>query len=246
MQKSKKITSLPIISLSDGQQIGRVRGLAVDPVAMVIVALILDHKGLFKEPRVIPYERVCSIGSHAITVDKATSAEKLANVPQIVPLVKNPTPLVGNKVITDTGNILGSLDDYLFEVATGKIIKLIISGKLTQNFFKGPTILDTGFVVTAGKETIIVRNGAEQERYRQNNTLHETVKTAKDTGARILSSTLKTTKKIGGAFDKTLKNGFNKTPKEDNHLLSKNKNKVPPPATEAPASPPPEPKPPAG
>ncbi|MBC7335602.1 MAG: photosystem reaction center subunit H, partial [Clostridia bacterium] len=47
--KSRKLLAMPVVSLADGQQLGRVRALVVDPRALAVVALALEEKDIFKE-----------------------------------------------------------------------------------------------------------------------------------------------------------------------------------------------------
>lgn len=88
MLPSKKILSLPIISLKEGQQIGFVRNIVIDPKAKAVAALMVDPKGFFKEQRIIPYNRVVSIGENVITVSTENQAEKATNLPDILELLK--------------------------------------------------------------------------------------------------------------------------------------------------------------
>jgi len=73
LAKSKTLLSMQIISLEEGKHIGRVRGIVVDPDSFTIAALITDKQGWFGDYKVVPFDRVMSIGDHAVTIDQKSS-----------------------------------------------------------------------------------------------------------------------------------------------------------------------------
>ena len=81
--KSKNLLSMRIISLEEGQQIGRVRGIVVDPDNFSIAALVTDKQGWFGDFKVVPFNKVMSIGDHAITIDKKSSMRNLQISPKL-------------------------------------------------------------------------------------------------------------------------------------------------------------------
>ena len=84
MRKSRQYLSLPVVTLEEGKEIGRIRGLVINPQAGEIAALIVQRGHIFPEQKVIPYPRVVSVGNNALTIQKASSAERLASLPQIL------------------------------------------------------------------------------------------------------------------------------------------------------------------
>ncbi|MBC7323717.1 MAG: PRC-barrel domain-containing protein, partial [Moorella sp. (in: Bacteria)] len=73
---SKKLAGMPVVSLADGHQLGRIKRLLIDQQKMAIAAFTVDRKGWFKEQPVIPYNHVKSVGNHAVTVDQAGAVMK--------------------------------------------------------------------------------------------------------------------------------------------------------------------------
>lgn len=203
MQKRcRKVLSMPVVSLEDGSHIGKVKGLLVDPAERTVAALVLDQKGLFKEQKVIPFQRVKSVGEHAITVDKSSGAERLSSLPQLAKLAKEPTAVVGAQVITEDGNVLGTVEEYTFDSATGGISTLELAGNLLK--LKGRATLPVTAVITLGKSVIIARAGSEVELDREENPLQETVKSVRDTGTRVWDTTRQTTRRWGESLSKSI------------------------------------------
>jgi len=232
---SKKTISLPVISVSEGQQLGSVKGLVVDPEKKEVIAFIIDQKGWFKENKIIPFNRVRSIGENAITVDKSGTAEKPANLPQILKLIKTPTSLINSKVVTVTGTNLGHIAEYWFH-PTGQITKLELNGGLLEGLFKGKASLPAHEIITIGKDVIIVKEGAENRLESTERPLQNTVKEFKSVTTKAWETTVSTSQKLG----QTIAHSIGKLTEEEEKLskdeenMSREQQETPPsPAEEA-------------
>ncbi|AHF08879.1 MULTISPECIES: PRC-barrel domain-containing protein [Dehalobacter] len=162
MLPSKKILSLPIISLKEGQQIGLVRNIVIDPKAKAVAALMVDPKGFFKEQRIIPYNRVVSIGENVITVSTENQAEKATNLPDILELLKEKTAIIGTKVITASGKTLGIIEEFYIDTENGMISSLDISGGKIEGLFKGKASLKADDILTIGSDVVVVVKDCEE------------------------------------------------------------------------------------
>jgi uncharacterized protein YrrD len=155
---SKKLIGMPVVSLADGHQLGRIKRLLIDQQKMAIAAFTIDRKGWFKEQPVIPYNHVKSVGNHAVTVDQAGAVVKLSSQPELETLAKHPLPLLGTRVITEEGSVLGSVDDFRFDPQDGKIYYLDVKSGLLH----GSRSLDAAQIITCGRDALIARAGAEE------------------------------------------------------------------------------------
>ncbi|WP_227763969.1 PRC-barrel domain-containing protein [Zhaonella formicivorans] len=205
MRPSKKLLGMPIVSLENGEQIGKVKGLILDPQGLNIAALVLEQKGVwFKEARVISFEHIKSAGEHAVTVGHTKYAERASALPQIMQLMKSGVGVIGAKVLTQDGSLLGTVEEFMFDPVTGRITSLEISGRLLDSLFKGKAYLPTEAIVTLGKHAIIVQEGAEQKLERSDSGLQETMKTVKEAGTKMWASTVETTKRLGEQLTKSV------------------------------------------
>lgn len=162
MLPSKKVLSLPIISLKEGQQIGYIRNLVIDPKVRSVAALIVEPRGFFKEQRIIPFNRVVSIGQNAITVSTESQVEKAANLPDILELLKEKTALIGMKIITTTGKTLGIVDEFYIDCENGNIASLDISDGKIEGLLSGKARLKADEILTIGSDVIVVANDCEE------------------------------------------------------------------------------------
>lgn len=202
VKRSRRFFSMPIVSVEEGQQIGYVKNLVVNAATLEVVALLVEPKGLFKEQKVIPYTRVKSIGEDAIIIEKSGSAEKPANLPQIMQLIKDKIELVGTKVIDETGLALGVVEEYLVEPTNGKIISFEIGGKFLDSLVKGKAYLPAEEIKTVGKDVLIAKAEAGAKLVRVEAGLPETWKSLKEGSSHLLEATRRKSKNLGQAISK--------------------------------------------
>jgi uncharacterized protein YrrD len=163
MLPSKKFISLPIISLKEGQQIGYVRNIVINPKSRAVAALIVDPKRFFTEQRIIPFNRVVSIGENAITVSSESQVEKAANLPDIVQLLKEKTAVIGMKVLTANGKTLGIVDEFYIDQENGNLDFIDISGGKIEGIFHGKARLKADEIITLGSDVMVVSEESEQK-----------------------------------------------------------------------------------
>lgn len=205
MKKSKQLLSLAVISLEEGQQIGTVKGLVIDPAGKVLAALIIEQKGWFKEQRFIPYHKVHSVGHDAITIEKSSCVEKGGTLSEIVKLLKDKVSITGSKIVAENGTVLGYVDEYYIDLTTGSIAGLEFSGNLIDSVIKGRAFLDTSYIRTFGKEVTIVTNEGIDNIFKLDGGLQETVKNIKESTGQIWDNTFKKTKELGNSINKKVK-----------------------------------------
>jgi uncharacterized protein YrrD len=173
---SKKFLSLPIISLKEGQQIGYVRNLVVNPKTKSIAALVIDPTGFFKEQRIIPYNRVVSVGENAITVSTESQVEKATSLPDILDLLKDKAAIIGIKVVTENGKNLGIVEEFYIDSHNGRIVNLELSEGRIEGIFGSKAHLNADLIITIGPHAIIVCQDTEFKLEVYNKGLNENIK----------------------------------------------------------------------
>ncbi len=161
MKASRKFLSLPIISLQEGQHIGYVKSLIFNPQTKSLAAIVVDPKGLFKDQRIIPYNKVISVGEDAVTIDKGAHVEKSTNIPEILDLLKEKLTIIGTKVITENGKTLGIAEEYYINPEDGKMTHIEIAGGKVDGLFNGKAHLKADSLITIGHDIIVAAKGSE-------------------------------------------------------------------------------------
>mgnify|MGYP000241455465 CR=1 len=198
MKPSKEFLSLPIVSLSEGQHIGYVKGLVIDAHSKSLAALVIDPKGFFKDQRIIPYAKVVSVGEDAITIDKGAYVEKSTSLPEILNLIKEKLTIIGTRILTQNGKTLGIVEEYYIDPETGKITHLEISGGKIEGLFNGKALLDAEYVLTIGQDVIVTQKGCEAHLMVADKGINDAFKSVLRTTSNLASET-------GQAFSKLFK-----------------------------------------
>jgi len=205
MRKSKHFTSLSVISLEEGQQIGTVKGLIVDPAGKKVAALVIEQKGWFKEQRFIPYHKVHSVGNDAITIEKNSYVEKAGNLSETVKLLKEKISLTGSKIVAENGTVLGYVDEFYVDLETGAIAGLEFSGNLINSVINGRAFLDIAHVRTIGKDVTIITDEGLENIFKLDGGLQETVKNIRESTGQLWVSTIQKTKELGTSLNKKIR-----------------------------------------
>ncbi|MDR3289006.1 MAG: PRC-barrel domain-containing protein [Peptococcaceae bacterium] len=209
MKASRKFLSLPVISLREGQHVGSVKHLVLDPAAKTVAALVIDPKGFFKDQKIIPYSKVVSIGDDALTIDKGNQVEKATNLPELLDLLKEKTEIIGTKIVTESGKTLGVADEYYIDAKSGKIASIEISGGKIEGLLNGKACLKAEQILTIGHDVIVVAKMSEESLIISDkgfsdsvrNLLHSTSKMAGDTSHILGGYFRKDSKKERSASD---------------------------------------------
>ncbi|SFR04408.1 PRC-barrel domain-containing protein [Desulfoscipio geothermicus] len=204
MRKSKQFISMPVISLQEGQQIGTIKGLVVDPIAKRVAALIIEQKGWFQEQKFIPYNHVRSVGEDAVTVNQGTAVQKGGSLPEIINLVKNNIKITGTRVVTESGTILGEVDDYYVNLDSGELVGIEFSGGYISGIVSGRAFLDVDHVLTVGKEMIVCSDQALEKTIKLEGGLQEKLRGIKDTTGNLWETTVQKTRGLSSSVNQSI------------------------------------------
>lgn len=203
--RGKNIHGKMIISLQNGQHIGKLKGLVIDPENISVAALLIESKALFKDKMIIPYDKVHSV-DEIITVKSTSCLEKASKNTLTGRLVKQNFNLFGARIITEDGSILGTVEDFTLDVKTGKIMALSITGSVYEKYFKGMAELPISQIVTIGRDAVIAKAGSKEALLIPDDALAEKIESIKDSSAKLWSTTKDSTLKWSKQLSATLKN----------------------------------------
>lgn len=156
MMKTKILRGLPVISLEDGRLLGKVQELVIDPQERRVVALVTGEKGLLRtRAQVIPFDRLRSIGTDAVTVTREGEVQELRSRPDLEKLLE--LPLLGGYVISEEGTKIGRVEDFSFNPTSGQLHGLLLQegkGDVAEGF------LPIDEILYFGEDYIIARRDA--------------------------------------------------------------------------------------
>jgi len=110
-----------VVSTSSATTVGRVHGFVVDPLARRVVALEL--KKTDGEGDTLTWDAMTAFGRDAVTVpgtEAITTAEG-----RVQELTGKAHAMLGKRVLTESGDEVGKLEDVEFEAVSGKVTALL-------------------------------------------------------------------------------------------------------------------------
>ncbi|WP_449620011.1 PRC-barrel domain-containing protein [Robertmurraya sp. Marseille-Q9965] len=151
MKKSTQINGLPIISISDGNQVGKVKSLVINPDKGSVDFLTIEHEDFQVSVKAIPFKKVVGIGEYAVTVDSENAVIDLNEIPIANQLVNKKIKITNTKVMTRKGELIGEVTEFYVDQDSGQILGMQL--KLADK----EVALASESVVTFGKDIIIVK-----------------------------------------------------------------------------------------
>ncbi|MGI8586526.1 MAG: PRC-barrel domain-containing protein [Chloroflexia bacterium] len=110
--KFSELKGRAVVSLDDAKKIGDVEDIMVDPVGRHIVGLKV-RTGVFSASEFVRAAEVKNIGADAVTVSANANSAPVPAESAESPI--GLTSILGNKVVTDTGTLVGELRDVLID-----------------------------------------------------------------------------------------------------------------------------------
>lgn len=151
-KKSKEIIGLPVISITDGVQIGVIGGLLVNPQNKTLEMLLLDGKK-DNNPEGIAFLSAEGIGEYAVTVENDKVFINLQDVGLLKDLLEKDIAVIGTKVVTKKGKYLGDVTEYAVDTEKGTLLEFYY-----QSEGGAEKTVGVQSVITIGKEVLVVQD----------------------------------------------------------------------------------------
>lgn len=159
MKKTQKILGLPIISISDGLEVGKVKSIIINADRGAIDYIVVDSGIQIFSARVIPTEDVLGIGEYALTIENESVITDISRIPAAIQLLQNDIRVKGTKVLTKKGSLIGEIGDiYIDENNSCKITGLEFIADITQKRIR---LIPRDTVITFGKNLTVVKEDFE-------------------------------------------------------------------------------------
>lgn len=122
MKKSVEILGLPIISITEGRELGVSKSLLIDAKNGAVAAITIEDDDWYRGVKLIPYEAIIAIGEDAVTITHSENILNLDEAGDYERLLVENIRVIGTKAITKTGRIQGKVTE-VFVGDGGKIEK---------------------------------------------------------------------------------------------------------------------------
>lgn len=163
MKKVSEFIRLPVLSKDSGKKIAVTKDLVFSRHKFRVMALVTNEGSVFKEVKIIKYKNIKSVGKDAIIVSKENVIENAADIPEIYQLLKESKKIIGEDVITETGENIGVVQDIIIDEDNGKVLGFILSDGLIQDIMDGRNVLPYIYGITFGKDALMISNKIKTE-----------------------------------------------------------------------------------
>lgn len=161
MKKAQEIIGLPIITISNGMEVGKVKSVIINASKGAIDYVVVDSGIQVLSVQVIPSENILGIGEYALTIENEDAMKDISTVPEAVNLVKENIQITGTKILTKKGTLIGEVGDiYIDEEDSCKIAGL---GYITDANNDKVRIIPRESVITFGKNLLVVEDDVESK-----------------------------------------------------------------------------------
>lgn len=158
MKTSAEILGLPVISITEGRELGMSKTLLIDAKNGAVAAITIEDDDWYRGVKLIPYDSVIAVGADAITITNSENILTLEDAVDFENLLDENVRIIGTKAITKGGTIQGSVSE-IYIGDDGKVVQCEISdpqGNFLDNisseqisiFGKQVTVIDSGSVTT--------------------------------------------------------------------------------------------------
>lgn len=128
MKKSIEIIGLPVISITEGRELGMSKTLLIDAKNGSIAAITIEDEDWYRGVKLLPYSSVIAIGEDAVTVTNSENILTLEDAGDYEAMMDANIKIIGTKAITKSGTIQGKVVE-IYVGENGKIEKCEIEAR---------------------------------------------------------------------------------------------------------------------
>lgn len=162
MKKSVEIIGLPVISITEGRELGMSKSLLIDAKNGAIAAIIIEDEDWYRGVKLLPYSSVVAIGADAVTVVNSETILTLEDAGDYETMMDENVKVIGTKAITKSGTIQGNVVE-IYVGEGGKIEKCEIEspdGSLSE--------ITSDQISIFGKQVTIIDSDVDGEKKTEN------------------------------------------------------------------------------
>jgi uncharacterized protein YrrD len=152
MLRGKDTVGRPVVTRDTGEKVGELRDLVIDRSGNRVLGIVLDEKGLFGSGKVIAWPAVRAVGLDSVIIDSKSSIVKTDELPEIQDILEQGYVLIGSRVQTTGGRVLGEIENVFFNPETGAVEGYELIGGANAQQQSGSAFLPAHPSFEAGKE----------------------------------------------------------------------------------------------
>lgn len=155
MKKSADILRLPVISISEGKQVGTVKDLVIDASQGAVVALVVDDGSWYLGAKVLPFNAITGLGESAVTVENTSNLIPVSTLPRIEQLMAAGVKVIGTRTLTRAGQMGGKVVEISID-ENGRINTCEVEESIGERI-----LISVQQIVTFGKDVLIISESVD-------------------------------------------------------------------------------------
>lgn len=146
------------MDLETSQAIGEIIDWIINPEEKKITALAIKQPGLFSSTKVITTTDIIEYGPGIVVVRNQNAVIKPSEVVRLKKLIKSKYRVIGSRVETRSGKILGTIEDLLFETIDSTIQKIYIKPGILGILSRPDIIVDADKIIQIEPTRVVVQD----------------------------------------------------------------------------------------
>ena len=155
MKTAQQIIGLPVVSIFDGNEIGKVKNVIINASKGTIDFFEIDSGIRELAGGVIPAERVLGIGEYALTIQQPDDISDIVKIPAAIELMQKNITVRGTRVLTRKGSLLGETGDIYINENDYNITGVDF---IPADPESGSGVIPRSSIITFGKNLLVVQD----------------------------------------------------------------------------------------
>jgi uncharacterized protein YrrD len=205
MKSSSQVTGLPLMGIKEGLEFGTVRDIVVDPQSKKVKSLILQGSQSGYDFRELKVSDVVGIGKDYVITQSIANAVATG-------LTDAGMALLNVRCIAASGNVLGTIKDFVFDEKTGEISSVQLDNGLDISGASMLTLSNNLLFVNAEDDqadAVVSTLEKEQQEYMigrivKNDILSQTGQVVIQKGTQVSADVIRLAEEAGVMIDLTL------------------------------------------
>jgi len=156
MKTAQQIIGLPVVSIFDGNEIGKVKNVIINASKGTIDFFVIDSGIRSLSGGVIPADRVLGIGEYALTIQQPDDISDIVKIPAAIELMQKNIKVSGTRVLTKKGNLLGETGDFYINDEGSYNITGVEFIPVNESLPSG--VIPRSSIITFGKDLLVVQD----------------------------------------------------------------------------------------
>lgn len=154
MKKTKEILGLPIICISNADNVGKINNLIINAKNGSVDYILVETGQKTINSLIISTKNIIGVGEYAATIADEEVMLDISNVPEAIELLQNNVQIKNTDILTKKGNLIGKTGDFYVDEEEFSISGLEFIDSVEEN--TETKIILRKDVITFGKKLIIV------------------------------------------------------------------------------------------